>query len=151
MNAEIKSLPNFEVLGLSLKTLPKSPEIPKLWDAFVARMSEIKNRSEANVSYGVMESDEGMTSLRYMAGVPIDKGATVPEGMKSWNIAAKTYAVFETRLSEISKTFDGIFGSWLPQSEYQTDTGPLLERYGEAFDPEKHPVLEICIPVVKKT
>ena len=150
MDAEIKNLPALTVLGLSLQTLPKSPDIPKLWDKFVPRMAEITGRTEANVTYGVMESVENMTSLHYMAGVAVGEQAPIPEGMETWILEAKSYAVFESDLATLGQAFDEIFGSWLPQSDFQQAEGPLLERYGEDFDPQTHPVLRIYVPIKPK-
>lgn len=150
MNVAIKDMPEFTVVGLSLQTLPKSPEISKLWDSFVPRSHEIANRSEAQVAYGVMESSENMSKLHYLAGAPVNKAEVLPEGMAAWVIEAKAYAVFETTLSELSTTFDTIFGTWLPNSDYLQGSGPLLERYGEDFDPQEHPILSIYIPVKSK-
>ena len=42
------------VVGLAIKTRPLSPEIPALRPRFVARIDEIENALEPDVSYGVM-------------------------------------------------------------------------------------------------
>jgi AraC family transcriptional regulator len=139
--------PAFSVVGLRLRTKPKSPEIPKLWDEFVPRMGELPNVSEPYASYGVMIGvGDG---LDYMAGNPVSEITELPAGMSRWDIAETTYAVFESTLSTLPETFDYIFGTWFPTSEYQHASGPLLERYGETFSPE-NPVVHVYIPVTKK-
>jgi AraC family transcriptional regulator len=137
---------SFTVVGLRITTKPKSPEIPKLWDAFVPRIGELQNVSEPYASYGVMASTEN--GLDYMAGNPVNDATDLPEGMSAWDISENTYAVFESTVSTLPKTFDYIFGIWLPNSEYKQGPGPLLERYGENFSPE-NPVVDIYIPVQK--
>lgn len=137
----------FTVAGLRLRTKPKSPEIPKLWDQFVPRMGELQFIAEPYVSYGVMESADN--ALDYMAGNPVDDVSNLPEGMSAWKISGQTYAVFETTLPKLSETFDYAFASWLPTSDYRQASGPLLERYGETFSPD-NPVVSIYIPVEKK-
>lgn len=138
--------PAFSVVGLRISTKPKSPEIPKLWDAFVPRMGELQNVSEPYASYGVMTSvGDG---LDYMAGNPVSEVIELHAGMNRWDIAETIYAVFESTLPTLPETFDYIFGTWLPASEYKQGSGPLLERYGETFSPE-NPVVDIYIPVEK--
>jgi AraC family transcriptional regulator len=137
----------FTVAGLRIRTKPKSPEIPKLWDEFVPRMNEMQHLSEPYVSYGVMASADN--TLDYMAGKPVDDVTELPDGMSAWQIDGQTYAVFETTLPKLSETFDDIFTSWLPSSDYKQAEGPLLERYGETFSPE-NPVVSIYIPIENK-
>ena len=147
MNARIITKPAFTVVGLRISTLPKSPEIPKLWDAFVPRMNELQNVSEPYASYGVMSS--AGEALDYMAGNPVNEVSELPSGMSRWDIAENTYAVFESTLATLPQTFDTIFSSWFPTSNYKQAEGPLLERYGEHFSPE-NPMVDVYIPVIKK-
>jgi AraC family transcriptional regulator len=147
MEAQMIQKPAFTVVGLRISTKPKSPEIPKLWDAFVPRMGELQNISEPYTSYGVMTNvGDG---LAYMAGNPVSEMTELPEGMSRWDIIETMYAVFESTIPTLPETFDYIFGTWLPTSGYQQGSGPLLERYGETFSPE-NPVVHVYIPVTKK-
>jgi AraC family transcriptional regulator len=140
--------PSFSVAGLRIHTQPKSPEIPKLWNAFVPRMDELKNISEPHASYGVMASTDN--GLDYLAGNPVNDATDLPESMSAWEISENTYAVFESTISTLTKTFDYIFGWWLPNSEYKQASGPLLGRYGETFGPE-NPVVDIYVPIQADT
>jgi AraC family transcriptional regulator len=137
----------FTVVGLRIRTKPKSPEISKLWDQYVPRIDEVPHIAELDVSYGVMAGTED--KLDYMAGNPVSEVTELPADMSSWEIASNTYAVFETTILTLEETFDSIFASWLPTSDYKQASGPLLERYGETFSPD-NPVLSIYIPVEKK-
>jgi AraC family transcriptional regulator len=139
--------PAFTVVGLRLRTKPKSPEISELWNKFVPRMGELKNVSEPYASYGVMAGVED--GLDYMAGNPVSEITELPAGMSRWDIAETTYAVFESSIPTLAETFDYIFGVWLPASEYQHGSGPLLERYGETFSPD-NPAVDIYIPIREK-
>jgi AraC family transcriptional regulator len=139
--------PAFSVVGLRITTKPKSPKISKLWDEFVPRIDELQGVSELDVSYGVMAGAEN--NLDYMAGVPVHEHSKLPIGMSRWNIPEATYAVFETTLLMIEKTFDYIFSAWLPVSDYQHTPMLVLERYGETFRPD-NPVVSIYVPVKKK-
>ena len=108
MEAQIITKPAFTVVGLRIKTLPKSPEIPKLWDAFVPRMNELQNVSEPYASYGVMAS--AGDALDYMAGNPVSEVSELPAGMSRWDITETTYAVFESMMQQLPEAFNYIFG-----------------------------------------
>lgn len=141
----IVSKPAFSVVGLLLHTVPMSPDIPPLWDQLVPRMAELPPATEPYVSYGVMRYDPATNALDYMAGNPAGPGA-VPAGMDRWDVPENTYAVFETTLPEIGRTFDFIYNTWLPGSGYRHAAAPYFERYGESFSPD-NPGLSIYIPV----
>jgi AraC family transcriptional regulator len=139
--------PAFTVVGLRIRTQPESPDIPKLWNQYVPRIDEVEHLAELDVSYGVMAgADDGMD---YLAGNPVSKITELPAGMSRWDIPEATYAIFETTIPMMEKTFGNIFDVWLPASDYQQGSGPLLERYGETFSPD-NPVVSVYIPVVKK-
>lgn len=149
MQPQIITKPAFTVVGLRIRTKPMSPEIPQLWDQLVPRMDEITQVAEPQVSYGLMEHNQAMTELDYMAGNPVTQVVELPAGMSRWDVPANTYAVFATTLSTIGETFGYIFNTWLPTSGYQPAAGPYFERYPETFSPD-HPELSIYIPVEKK-
>ena len=147
MEAQIVTKPALTIVGLRINTKPKSPEIPKLWDAFVPCMGELQNVSEPYTSYGVMAS--AGDTLDYMARNPVSEVSELPAGMSRWDIAENTYAVFESSISTLPQTFDSFFGSWLPSSGYKHTGGPILKRYGETFSPDNS-VLSIYVPVEKR-
>jgi len=141
----------FSVVGIEIVTTPMSPDIPALWPKFVARIDEIENLCEPRVSYGVMWSGESMSVLHYLAAVSVDKPARVPQGMTLLTLPAGSYASFRFPLSGLSKGFGEIFGRLLPESSYVQTSGPLFERYDEAFDPTNpDSLVEICLPVSRK-
>lgn len=137
--------PAFSVVGLLLHTVPMSPDIPPLWDQLMARMGELPPSPEPEVSYGLMSIDPAMTALDYMAGNPAGPGA-VPPGMSRWDVPENTYAVFDTKLAEIGRTFDFIYNTWLPTSGYRHAAAPYFERYPAEFNPD-NPNLSIYIPI----
>ena len=149
MTPQIIDRPAQTVIGMSIRTMPMSPEIPALWPKFVARIPEIENPSEPKVSYGVMR-DEG-DALNYTAAVSVAAAGRVPQGMERLTIPAATYATFRYPLSGLGKGFDEIFSRLLPSSDFVQTSGVLLERYDESFDPANpKSAVEICIPVRRK-
>jgi AraC family transcriptional regulator len=149
MQPQIITKPAFTVVGLRIRTQPKTPEIPALWDQFGPRIDEIADGAEPYVSYGLMEHNQDMTVLDYMAGNAVTQVVELPAGMSRWDVPANTYAVFPATLATIGQTFDHIFNTWLPASGYQPTAGPYFERYGEDFSMD-NPLLSIYIPVEKK-
>ena len=135
------------MVGLLIHTVPMSPDIPPLWDQLVPRMGELPPTPEPRVSYGLMRYDPATNALDYMAGNPAEPGA-VPAGMRRWDVPENTYAVFETTLAEIGRTFDFVYNTWLPGSGYRHAAAPYFERYGENFSPD-NPGLSIYIPVLR--
>jgi AraC family transcriptional regulator len=78
---------------------------------------------------------------------------TIPDGMKSFVLAGGLYAVFHYigDASAAGPTFQYIFGTWLPASEYELDHRPHFEILGEKYkngDPKSEE--DIWIPIKLK-
>lgn len=147
MAIEIVQRPGFIAVGMSIRTKPLSAEIPALWPKFVARLAEIRGRTEPEVTYGVMRHDPP-DALFYMAAVAVAAAAGIPRGMESHEVPAGTFARFRYPLARLGEGFGEIFDQLLPSSGYTQAPGFLLERYGESFDPgDANSLVEILIPV----
>ena len=146
---EVVERPALTVVGLAIQTQPRSAEIPALWPKFVARIPEIRDPAEPQVSYGVMQYREGAPApLFYLAAVSVSSDDPVPAGMQSLVLPAGTYAVFRYPLSRLGEGFGEIFDRLLPTSDYQQAAGPYFERYDEAFDPgDPASLVGIYLPV----
>jgi AraC family transcriptional regulator len=137
------------VIGLQIRTKPMSPEIPALWPKFVARIDEIPNPAEPQVSYGVMRFEAG--ALEYTAAVSVKSADRIPAGLVATTLPAGTYALFSYPLSGLGKGFGEIHNQLLPASNYQPVEAPFFERYNEAFDARNpQSAVEIYIPVRPK-
>ncbi|MEO6279735.1 GyrI-like domain-containing protein [Roseateles sp.] len=149
MTLNIVDRPAVTVVGLQIRTLPRSPQIPALWPRFVARIGEIAHPAEAQVSYGVMQSVDG--ALEYMAGIAVTSAAAVPPGMTVQQLPAGAYACFSYPLSGLGAGFSEIYERLLPESGYVQRPGPSFERYGPDFCPdEPASLVEIWLPVAPK-
>lgn len=147
MSIEIVQRPAFTVVGLSILTKPKSPEIPAMWPKFVARIPDIAGQSEPRVTYGVMQHQQP-DSLLYMAAVAVTPPAKAPQGLEVRQVPAGAYARFSYPLSRLAESYNEIFGRLLPSSKVEQRVAPLLERYGETFCPDDtNSPVEILIPV----
>ncbi len=150
MHPTILTRPPLALVGLQIRTVSMSPEIPALWPRFVPRIAEIAGVAEPGVTYGWMRAAaDDPAALLYLAAVPVASSADVPPaGMTATPVAAQRVAVFEVPFAQMGPTYDHAFRTWLPQSDWVQADGPLLERYGADFCPDDpaSPV-QIHVPV----
>lgn len=150
MTVQVIDRPAFTVVGMQIRTMPMSPDIPALWPRFVDRMAEIKNPAEQRVTYGVMQGSED--HLDYMAAVAVTAAAALPPGMTRLDIPGGLYARFSYPLSRLGEGFGEIFDKLLPESAYVEAAGPSFERYGPDFCPDDaNSPVEIWLPVKART
>ena len=76
----------------------------------------------------------------------------VPNEMETYSLAGGLYAVFNYKgLSSDPQIFQYIYGTWIPNSEYELDQRPHFEVLGENYknnDPNSEE--EIWIPIKLK-
>ena len=129
-----------------------------LWGRFMPRVKEIKNRV-GHAFYSLQKTVPPVLFSEIKPDTPFEKWALVevsdlkdiPDGMKSFELAAGTYAVF----NHIGNTVEGfmqsihyIIGDWLPDSGYVLDLRPHFEVLGEKYDRfNPNSEEEIWIPV----
>lgn len=146
-------LPATDVIGLSIETVPRSPEIPALWSRLIPRMADIAPDAFNRESYGLMQhlprgGAASTDRLHYLAGVRSPPHEPVPEGMTREVIPAGTYAVFRWPFADLPGGFDWIFTRWLPAAPWSLRPGPYFERYAADFDPANPAAeIEIALPV----
>jgi AraC family transcriptional regulator len=153
MQTTIVKSPAFKVVGIRVRVMAMSAEIPALWGRFVPRSAEVQNPAEPDVAYGLMGNfDEATRMLDYMAGISVTATAEIPEGMEAWEVPAATCAVFETNLATIHETYSRIDDEWLPGAGYSQAPGVAFERFDETFKPDAgRTTFSIFIPVAPKS
>jgi AraC family transcriptional regulator len=135
---EVKERPEFKVVGIEITTtvqecMENNPH-PKLWEDFMKRLPEIKNR-KGNIFYGVSEEiskkDCNFTSL---ACVEVEDLETIPEGLKGKIVQASKYAVFEHKgkVEDLTKTYGKLYEEDMPKSGLKQKK-IWLEVYDERF------------------
>jgi AraC family transcriptional regulator len=149
MQAVIIERPATLIAGLRIRTLPMSPDISALWPRFVARIPEIAHQTTPRVAYGVMApAGADRQALDYLAGVAVSNDGNLPDGVSSWTLPGRSYAVFRCPLDGLGAGYGEIFGRWLPESGFVQAAGPLFERYDEDFCPTRpESLVEIGVPV----
>lgn len=152
MQARFESRPAFTVLGLKYRGPNQDQELPKLWERFMPRSSEIKHRIMAEESFGVTHNfDEPSGEFDYYAGFAVSDLDQIPEGMQSIDIPAQDYAVFDCTLPTLMDTIQAVYREWLPPSDYVRAPGPEFELYDERWKPEAgRQAMSFCVPVTKK-
>jgi AraC family transcriptional regulator len=83
------------------------------------------------------------------AAIEVSSFDSIPGGMEKFTLPSGLYAVFIHKGSSAdTSTFQYIFGTWLPASDYVLDNRPHFEKLGAKYknnDPESEE--EIWIPV----
>jgi AraC family transcriptional regulator len=120
-----------------------------LWRDISPRFEEIEHIVDSDIAYGVMGNmDQEAGEFDYLAGLEVKSTEKIPSGMSSWQVPGQKYAIFSCTLPTLMKTFDHIYGSWLPESEYQRANGPEFELYDEKFNPkDESSVMHLYIPI----
>ena len=164
LTPEIITLPGRTYIGMEAHfisaTSPKANNmevIPKLWDQFTRRISEIDS-PESEAVYGLSDCLSGQKASRpdeaiYLASVLARDGAVAPQGMKSWKSPQGSFAKFihRGRVEKIGETRDYIYAKWLPESDFERAAGPDIERCDSRFNPTSDDsVMEMFIPVQTK-
>ena len=131
-----------------------SAGIPALWEDFGRRAGEISNPDPSHPfsAFGAMFG--APEKFLYVAGLPSLSGA-VPEGMRELEIPARNLREVRPRgerggwvAGGDEKFVQASFREWLPAAGLSFRPGPVLERYGEKFDPKTMTgKVEIWVPV----
>jgi AraC family transcriptional regulator len=149
MEPKIVDHPAIIVVGLKYHGKNENNEIPRLWEALDPRASEIMNRVDEHLAYGIsanMDQDTG--AFDYVAGFAVGSPEKVPEGMVHFSVPGGKYAVFTTTLPRLGETLMHAYHDWLPESGYQPAGTADFELYNEAFDPrDPNSEFDVYIPI----
>jgi len=159
MNPRIVTSAEKKLMGMKLTMTISNNKTIGLWQSFISRRQEIKNRLTAELySMQIYPRSFDFTFVNLneeyekWAAVAVSCFDSVPEGMETYTLAGGLYAVFHYKgLSTDTKIFQFIYGTWLPGSMYSIDDRPHFEILGEKYknnDPDSEE--EIWIPVKLK-
>ncbi len=157
MEPSIVSKKKFNVIGLSDEFgQDNNKSVVDLWKKVGCRYPEIHNTSGRAYGLCLKGSPESFT---YMASFEVDDLSDTPSDMESLVIEEAEYAVFTFTVdnkspigAQFSKVYQGIWGNWLPNSDYEYADTPDFELYDDRFDGSRATgEVDIWIPVTKKT
>ncbi|MGE0801068.1 MAG: helix-turn-helix domain-containing protein [Lautropia sp.] len=112
-------------------------EIPRHWQAFMAEIGAIPDRSDS-IPVGFVHAADDDASFEYVCAAEVKRfGPRVPAGMTAIEVPPRPYAVFEHH-GHVSTLFDTHAAIWsraLPALGRTPADAPVLERHLEHFDP----------------
>ena len=124
-------------------------DIGELWHVFMTNEKAIQH-AIPGVGYELHVFPEGAAKYHIMVGVEVDSFNDQPLETFAKTIPGGLYAVFlyKGATKDARATFQYIFGTWLPNSEYSLDNRPHFEVLGEKYkndDPASEE--DIWIPI----
>lgn len=110
--------------------------IPRQWEAFVPRASEIKNAGPVPF-FGVSWNTQANCDFDYLTGLEIYGSEELPSDMIAMTLPAGRYAVFSHtgHVSALPKTIDCIWTKWVPDCGLAIAKSPCFELYTSEFNP----------------
>lgn len=161
MQARIEILREKKLVGKSIIMSLANNKTNELWKWFMSERNQIKNTLGSDL-YSMQIYDKSLdfkdfnqnTEFEKWAAIEVADFNTIPDKMGSYTLISGLYAVFVHKgpSNEFQKTFQFIFGQWLPSSEYNLDKRPHFEILGEKYknnDPNSEE--EVWIPIRQKT
>lgn len=159
MEHRIETIGEKKLVGKRIKMSLSNNKTKELWQIFMPRRKEIANNIGSEL-FSIEVYDPSYfvnfnfnTEFDKWASVEVTDFNSVPGGMETITIPSGLYAVFIHKgpASSGSKTFQYIFQTWLPNSEYIVDNRPHFEIMGVKYkneDPDSEE--ELWIPIKPK-
>lgn len=157
MKPKIVELSPKKLVGMYRAMSLANNQTQQLWQGFMPRRLEIKNRV-STAFYSMQKYDANLltegfalhTQFEKWAAVEVDDFDEVPAGMEAYELTGGKYAVFVHKgpASAFKKTFDYIFEQWLPSSVYTLDHREHFELLPEGYSPvDPNAEEEVWIPI----
>jgi AraC family transcriptional regulator len=157
MKVQIMEFATSKFVGISMEFSFSDYRIFELWNTFMPRRNEIKNRIGSDF-YNVQINPENFdfsptTNFQKWAVVPVKNWENIPDNMQALEIKNGLYAVFNYNgdQNNIRDFFEKIYKDWLPNSDYELDNRAQFEILGEKYqrnNPESEE--QIWIPIRRK-
>ena len=147
-----------KLVGMRITTSLSDDKTLALWQGFMPRRHEVKNRKDDGY-YSVQVYKGGLNTNSFNDETLFEKWAAIevadldvlPEGMESLLLPEGKYAVFLHKgpVSAFRKTATYIYTEWLPKSGFELDTRPHFEFMGARYLGHEHPDSEeeVWVPV----
>ncbi len=142
MEPRIEILSEKKVVGKQLRMNLAQNKTVELWRSFMPVRKTIKHIVNSDLlsiqvyNHAFNYSSYTLeTELEKWAAVEVNEFEDIPEGMESLILKAGLYAVFQYKgnPNNFADTYHYIFGTWLPNSGYETDNRPHFEVLGENY------------------
>lgn len=156
----ITTISEKHLIGIRVKMSMQKDKTFELWHSFMTQKKHILN-TVTNDMICLQVYDNSLDFKDFSIETEFEKWATievsnfnlVPKNMEKFTLPGGLYAVFKYVGSAIDfkDTFNYIFYSWLPLSDYILDTRPHFEVMGDKYknnDPNSEE--DIYIPICRK-
>ena len=144
----IAERPAFGIIGMEYDD--KLGSIAQFWQFYLPREHEIGGRIDQHACYCLCIAGAG-DEFRYVAGVEVQPGTTVPAGMVAVDVPAQRYAVFTHTgtVAGISDTFSHVYQHGLQDNDLRRKPGIDFEYYDGRFLGSMNPAsqLELYFPI----
>lgn len=132
---EIVELPATRIIGYNYSTNLNNElyfeEIPGFYGHFGSNeyFMRIPNKARPAFAYGISHSFQENGAFSFLIGEEVTSFAEVEEGFACLELPAGKYAAFRSSsLPELGQnTWKYIYGTWLPNSNYERGEGPDFE------------------------
>ncbi len=127
-----------KLVGINLEMSLAENKTQKLWQTFMSRLSEVKNRVGGDFfSLQVFPENHfrnfnPTNKFTKWALAEVSGFDNVPNGMEPFELVGGKYAVFHHKGMDMS-IFQYIYGEWIHQSGYSLDNRPHFEVLGEKY------------------
>lgn len=159
MQPIIQTLQEKRLIGQRVRTNLLEDKTFELWSGFMPRRSEINNVASPELysvqlmSPSYFAAFNPRAEFEKWAAIEVTNYSQVPNGMETITIPTGLYAVFVHKglASDGPKTFQYIFGTWLPKASYVLDNRPHFAIMGAKYkndDPDSEE--EIWVPIKPK-
>lgn len=156
MQPTIKLIPNKKFIGFSSKMSFATHNPFILWNKFMPRLKEIKNRignelySSEVYPPNFFDAYNPNALFQKWAAVEVSNFNEIPEGMETLSVQEGLYAIFIYKGTNegAASFYNQIFWDWLPSSGYDLDARPHFAVMGSNYkkdDPNSEE--EIWIPI----
>jgi AraC family transcriptional regulator len=111
--------------------------IPGQWQSFMTDFAWRIDDKTGDIPLGIAWDIDDNGEFNYMACVETRARVAPSDGLTSFAIAPRTWAVFghEGHVEDLRLTYAAIWDRWLPSQKRIFDGGPCLERHRATFDP----------------
>ena len=158
MEPQIIHIAEKKIIGIHLTMSLTNNATATLWREFMPKRRLIENSigseliSLQNYNANYFENFNPNSEFEKWAAVEVSDFENVPKGMVPFLIPEGQYAVFNYRgSSQDNSIFQHIFGTWLPNSNYQLENRPHFEILGENYRNNDHQSEEdIYIPIKER-
>ncbi len=154
----IETISEKKLIGLCRTMSFAKFEVAQLWQAFMPLKKSISNPANSDrISLAIYHPEhfrhfDPMRSFEKWAAVEVLDWEKIPDGLEAFTLPGGKYAVFDYKGSSSDPSvYRYIFGTWLPQSDFELDQRPHFEVLGEKYrnnDPDSEE--EIWIPIRDK-